>query len=191
MTTQPVGRRRTGPVVIGYDGSPAAEDALAQAASVLRVDSVLLVVVWEAGRAFEAAEWAGITLDTPVPVVDLRTAADLDRATYVAAERAAQRGVAAARSLGLDADPLVVAGDRTVADTLVRVSRERDAPALVIGARHHGTLIEALRGSTERGRPPLRALPGPRRPPGGRRRPVTPRPLISGETAPCSCTPPR
>jgi hypothetical protein len=37
MTTQPAGRRRTGPVVIGYDGSPAAEEALAQAARVLIV----------------------------------------------------------------------------------------------------------------------------------------------------------
>jgi nucleotide-binding universal stress UspA family protein len=159
MTTQPAGRRRTGPVVIGYDGSPAAEEALAQAARVLQVGSALLVVVWEAGRAFEAAEWEGITLDTPVPVVDLRSAAELDRAAYATAERAAQRGAEAARSLGFDADPLVVADDLTVADTLVRVGNEHDARAIVIGARHHGALSEALLGSTERN--VLRGAPCP------------------------------
>ena len=159
MTTQPAGRRRTGPVVIGYDGSRAAEEALARAAELLRVSEVLLVVVWEAGRAFEAAEWAGITLDTPVPVVDLQTAAELDQAAYASAERAAQRGAAAARSLGLDAEPLVVADDLTVAGTLLRVGRERNAPALVIGARHHGALSEAVLGSTERD--VLRSAPCP------------------------------
>jgi nucleotide-binding universal stress UspA family protein len=150
MTTPSPARRRSGPVVIGYDGSPAAEQALPQAAAVLRAESALVVVVWEAGAAYESAEWAAITLDTPAPVVDLRTAADLDQAAYAAAERAAQHGAATVRSWGLPAAPLVVADDVSVADTLVRVSRERDAAVLVIGARHHSAIGEALLGSTER-----------------------------------------
>ena len=142
--------RRTGPVVIGYDGSPAAGRALAGAAAVLRPGPALVVVVWEAGRAYEAAEWQAITLDVPVPTIDLRTAAELDQAAYASAERAAQQGAATARALGLPADSLVVAEDADVARTLVRVAREQDAPALVIGRRHHGALSETLLGSTER-----------------------------------------
>jgi nucleotide-binding universal stress UspA family protein len=151
VTSQPEAfPRRTGPVVIGYDGSPAAERALAEAAAVLRPGPTLVVVAWEAGRAYEAAQWQAVTLDVPVPVVDLRTAAELDRAAYAAAERAAQQGTATARALGLPAESLVVAEDADVAQTLVRVAREQDAPALVIGRRHHGALSETLLGSTER-----------------------------------------
>jgi nucleotide-binding universal stress UspA family protein len=143
-------RRRTGPAVIGYDGSRAAEEALEHAADVLRVESALVVVVWEAGAAYESAEWAAITLDTPAPVVDLQAAAELDQAAYASAERAAERAAAMARSRGLPADALVVADDRTVADTLIQVAHERDAAVLVIGARHHGAVSEALLGSTEK-----------------------------------------
>lgn len=116
----------------------------------LRPGPALVVVVWEAGRAFEAAEWAAETLDPPVPTVDLRTAFALDQAAYAEAERAAQQGAARARSMGLSAESLVVADDVSVADTLIRVAREQDAAALVIGARHHGAFSEALLGSTER-----------------------------------------
>jgi nucleotide-binding universal stress UspA family protein len=137
-------------VVIGYDGSPAAERALAEAAALLGPRPALVVVVWEAGRAFEAAEWSAVTLDVPVPTVDLRTAIELDQAMYAAAERTAQRGAALASSMGVPADSLVVADDVSVAGTLVRVAAERDAPALVIGAHGHGALSEVLLGSTSR-----------------------------------------
>jgi nucleotide-binding universal stress UspA family protein len=139
-----------GPVVIGYDGAPAADRALTEAAAVLRPGPALVVVVWEAGRAFEAAEWAAITLEVPAPTVDLRTAFELDQAVYAAAERTARQGAAKAHSLGLAADSLVVADDRGVGETLVRVAAEQDASALVIGARRHRALGEVLLGSTER-----------------------------------------
>jgi nucleotide-binding universal stress UspA family protein len=150
MATPSPAPRRSGPMVIGYDGSPAADHAVVQAAAVLRAESAVVVAVWEAGGAYESAEWAAITLDTPAPVVDLRTAAELDQAAYAATERAAQHGAATVRSLGLPADPLVVADDLSVADTLVRVAREQDAAVLVIGARHHSAVGEVLLGSTER-----------------------------------------
>jgi nucleotide-binding universal stress UspA family protein len=137
-------------VVIGYDGSSAADRALAEAAGLLAPRPALVVVVWEAGRAFEAAEWSAINLDVTVPTVDLRTAFAVDQAVYAAAERMAQRGVARARSMGLPAEALVVADDLAVADTLVRVAGEQNAPAVVIGAHGHGAFSEALLGSTSR-----------------------------------------
>jgi nucleotide-binding universal stress UspA family protein len=143
-------RPRRGPVVIGYDGSPAAERALVEAAALLSPRPALVVVVWEAGRAFEAATWSAITLDVPAPTVDLRTAFEVDQAVYAAAERTAQQGAARARSMGLAAEALVVADDVSVADTLVRVADEQDAPAVVIGAHSHGALSEVLLGSTSR-----------------------------------------
>jgi nucleotide-binding universal stress UspA family protein len=137
-------------VVIGYDGSSAAERAVAEAAALLGPRATLVVVVWEAGRAFEAAEWAALTLDVPAPTVDLRTAFELDQAAYAAAERTAQQGAGLARSLGLPAESLVVADDVSIADTLIRVAGEQDAPAVVIGAHNHGVLSEVLLGGTSR-----------------------------------------
>jgi nucleotide-binding universal stress UspA family protein len=137
-------------VVVGYDGSSVAERALVEAAELLASLPALVVVVWEAGRAFEAAEWAAQNLDVPVPTLDLRTAIELDRAAYEDAERTALQAVARARSIGWKAESLVVADDMSVADTLVRVAGERDAPAVVIGAHSHGALSELLLGSTSR-----------------------------------------
>jgi nucleotide-binding universal stress UspA family protein len=149
MSTPPEAPRRQGPVVIGYDGSPVADRALEEAAGLLADRPALVVVVWEAGRAFEAA-LSPLAFDFAVPSIDLRTAVELDQAAYAAAERTAQQGAARARSMGLPAESLVVADDVTVADTLVRVAGEQDAPALVVGAHNHGALSEALLGSTSR-----------------------------------------
>jgi nucleotide-binding universal stress UspA family protein len=148
MSTPPAAAQRTGPVVIGYDGSPVADRALAEAARLLAPRSALVVVVWEAGRAFEAA-WP-VGLEAPVPVIDLRTALELEQQAYASAERTAQQGAGLAISIGLQAESLVVADDLSVADTLIRVARERDAPALVVGAHRHGALSEVLLGSTSR-----------------------------------------
>jgi nucleotide-binding universal stress UspA family protein len=135
-------------VVIGYDGSPVADRAVAEAAGLLAPRPALVVVVWEAGRGFEAA-WP-VGLEAPVPVLDIRTALELEEAFYEAAERTARQGAALAMSMGLQAESLVVADDISVADTLIRVTRERDAAAVVVGAHRHGALSEVLLGSTSR-----------------------------------------
>ena len=148
MSTPPTAPQRTGPVVIGYDGSPVADRALAEAAGLLAPRPALVVVVWEAGRGFEAA-WP-VGLEAPVPVLDIRTALELEEAFYEAAERTARQGASLAMSMGLQAESLVVADDISVADTLIRVARERDAAAVVVGAHRHGALSEVLLGSTSR-----------------------------------------
>jgi nucleotide-binding universal stress UspA family protein len=148
VSVPPTAPQRSGPVVIGYDGSPVADRALAEAAGLLAPRAALVVLVWEAGRGFEAA-WP-VGLEVPVPIVDLRTGLELEQEMYEAAERTARQGAALAMSMGLQAESVVVADDVTVADTLVRVARERDAVALVVGAHRHGAVSEALLGSTSR-----------------------------------------
>jgi nucleotide-binding universal stress UspA family protein len=148
MSTPPTAPQRTGPVVIGYDGSPVADRVLAEAAGLLAPRPALVVVVWEAGRGFEAA-WP-VGLEAPVPVLDIRTALELEEAFYEAAERTARQGAGLAMSMGLQAESLVVADDISVADTLIRVARERDAAAVAVGAHRHGALSEVLLGSTSR-----------------------------------------
>jgi nucleotide-binding universal stress UspA family protein len=140
----------SGPVVIGYDGSDAAERALLDAAALLAPRPALVVVVWEPGAAFEALELPAASIGiSPVPL-DIRTALDTDAAQYRQAQEAAQRGAALAREGGLEAEGLVVADEVTIAETLVRVARERDAQALVVGPHGHGPMSEMLLGSTSR-----------------------------------------
>jgi nucleotide-binding universal stress UspA family protein len=141
---------RSGSVVIGFDGTPAAERALRAAGALLAGRPALVVVVWEAGRAFELAENPLGALDTPVATVDVRAAMTADQAMYEDARRLAARGAALAGAAGLNATALVVADEITVADTLIRLARDLDAPALVVGAHSRSRISEVLLGSTSR-----------------------------------------
>jgi nucleotide-binding universal stress UspA family protein len=124
------------PVIIGYDDTPASEQALRAAVPLLAPHSVLVVVVWEAGKALDLATLPIRGFEMPPTVVDLRGGFELDQAVYEAAERVAQHGAALAKAAGLDAESRVVANEATVADTLTRLAGEVDSPAVVIGA--HG-----------------------------------------------------
>jgi len=139
---------RATPILIGYDGTRASEHALREAAGLLGGRPALVVVVWQAGLAFELIELPTSSVGLPPAPLDLRTALETDRALYEAAQDAAQRAAALARTLGLDADALVVAEDpeTPVADTLLRLAKEREGQAIVVGAHVHGGLL----GSTSR-----------------------------------------
>jgi len=141
---------RSGPVIIGYDGSPASERALRDSADLLAPRPALVVVVWEAGQAFELTELPVRLLEVPPAPIDARTAVEVDRAMYEAAERTAQHGAQLAGEFGYKAEGLAVADDVTVAATLIRVVREHDAAALVVGAHGHSALRELVLGSTTR-----------------------------------------
>jgi nucleotide-binding universal stress UspA family protein len=143
--------RRSGPIVIGFDGSAASEHALREAARLLAPRPALVVVVWEAGAAFEMMEVPTTSIGVPPAPIDVRTAAEVDRALYERAQRLAEHGATLAREAGFEAEGLAVADDVTVADTLVSLAQERDAQAVVVGAHGHRRLREALLGSTSQG----------------------------------------
>lgn len=142
---------RPGPVLIGFDGTRAAQRAVAEAGPLLAGQDVLVVVVWEAGKAFELAELETFNLDKPVADLDLSSAFDADRETYEAALRVAEYGAALAGNAGMHATGLAVADTLSVADTLVRLAAERAARAVVVGAHSHSRLSELFLGSTSQG----------------------------------------
>ena len=139
---------RAGPVLIAYDGTMTSEQALREAAGLLGGGPALVVVVSKPGLAFELIELPASSIGLPPAPLDVRTALETERALFEGAQRAAERAAALARSLGLEADALVVAEDPdiTVAETLLRIARERDARAIAVGAHPHGGLL----GSTTR-----------------------------------------
>ncbi len=137
----------SGPVIFGFDGTPAAAGAVGEAAALLGPRAALAVVVWEAGRTFEAATLPEKVLE-PSATIDIRTAFGAERSAYDSAQRLADHGAALAREAGLQADGLAVADEVTVADTLIRLAHELDAQAVVIGAHDGHGLTRRGFGST-------------------------------------------
>jgi nucleotide-binding universal stress UspA family protein len=139
---------RSGPVVIGFDGSSASERALREGGDLLATRTALVVVVWEAGLAFGALELPTSSVGLPPAPIDVRGALEVEDAMYERAQRMAQHGADLAKQAGMEAEGLAVADEVTVAETLTRVAQERDAQALVVGTRGHGGLGKVLLGST-------------------------------------------
>jgi nucleotide-binding universal stress UspA family protein len=141
----------SGPVVIAFDGSPAALHGLRETAALLGPRPGLVVVVWEAGAAYDLATIPSRSLDLPPGRLDLRPAAELDQGLYTDALELARRGAAIAVSLGMPAEGVAVADEKSVRDTLVRVAREVGAAAVAVGKHDHGALHDVLLGSTAEG----------------------------------------
>jgi nucleotide-binding universal stress UspA family protein len=144
----------TGPLIIGYDGSTASERALRDAGSLFPGHSAVIVVVWEPEAAYlMSVPMPSHALMSPTAAavpIDFRVANEIEHSLYEGAQRLAQCGVQRATEAGLDAEPLVVADETSVAAALMRVATERDAPVLIVGAHGHRALRDRLLGSTTR-----------------------------------------
>jgi nucleotide-binding universal stress UspA family protein len=129
-----------GPLIIAYDGTRSSERAIRDAAELVGRRPALVTVVWKAGLAFELMGLPTATLGLPPAPIDIRTALEIDERASENARRLAQQGADLARELGMDAEGLAVAEDPeiTVAETLVRLARERDASAIAIALHGDG-----------------------------------------------------
>ena len=132
-----------GPLIIAFDGTPAAERAIRDAAALLGRRPAVVAVVWKAGLAFELMELPTATIGLPAAPIDVRTALEIDEHNYESASTLARQGAELARELGLEADPLVVAEDpeTPIAETIVSLAKERDAQAVVVGPHRHGPVL--------------------------------------------------
>jgi nucleotide-binding universal stress UspA family protein len=147
------GARR--PIVVAYDATPAAERALREAAALLAGRPALVLVVWKAGLAFELITLPASSIGLPPAPLDIRAALAAEQSAYEGAQRAAEQAAQLARELGLDAEPLVVADDPEVpvSETIVSVGRERDADAIVVGARTQAGIVDSVSRGVVRAAP--------------------------------------
>lgn len=137
-------------VLIAYDGSGAARQAVVDAAKVLRSCRVLVVTVWEEGLAYAGPPMPPDTMVVS-PTIEPGVALELDREVHQQAEQVAQEGAALARSLGLDAQPLAMPDEGSVARTILKLADERQAAAIVVGSRGLSGIRARLEGSTSKG----------------------------------------
>jgi nucleotide-binding universal stress UspA family protein len=143
---------RSGPIVIAYDGSAAAEHAVREAGGLMRGQPALVVTVWKQGLGFEFLEFPTAMPGLPPAQLDVRTAVEIDESLRERAELLTRKGAGLAREAGFEAEGLAIAEDVEVepAETILDVARKRDARAIVIGAHGHGAGAEILFGSTTR-----------------------------------------
>jgi nucleotide-binding universal stress UspA family protein len=137
------------PVLIAYDGSEAARRAIREAAELFGSRPALVATVWEAALAYSSAAMPGVEMQPAT--IDIGEAQELEQELEARAHRIAEEGAELARSAGLQAETLAMAGDARAADAIVEVARERRVAAIVIGSRGLTGLRARLEGSTSSG----------------------------------------
>jgi nucleotide-binding universal stress UspA family protein len=142
------GMASAAPVLIAFDGSDAARRAVGAAAELFGSRPVLVIAVWEPGLAYAAAAGAMPTAGMQPTTIDIGGARDLEQNLEAQARRTAEDGAELARSAGVDAEALAVAGGAHPADAIVEVAGERRVAAIVVGSRGLSGLRARLEGST-------------------------------------------
>jgi nucleotide-binding universal stress UspA family protein len=130
----------SGPLVLCYDGSEAAERAI-------RIAPVL-VGPGRAARVFYAYK----PTERSLGVAQALTGGTIDAPVHGETEGLdiVARGVAIARDAGFEAEPLLVVADRKTAEIIADTAEELDAPAIVMGQRGMSGLKSAVMGSVSR-----------------------------------------
>lgn len=130
---------RGGPVLLCYDGSPAAGRAIGVAGDLLGGGAAIVVTVWEPFT---------LSLLTPVSDAVSELSGFADESDRVAAKLAsahAAEGTRIAAEAGFDATSLIVQGRPR--DVLLQVARDHSVRVMVLGSRGLGGVEAALLGS--------------------------------------------
>jgi nucleotide-binding universal stress UspA family protein len=137
------------PVLIAYDGSGLSKAAVREAAGLFSGRPAVVATVWEPGLATVFPAAVGPIGDTAL-APDPATIETLDRVQREHALKVVAEGAALASSLGLAAEPQVVADELDVADTLIDIARERGAAVVVVGSHGISGLRSRLLGGVSR-----------------------------------------
>lgn len=130
----------TNPIVLCYDGSANAAQAIERAGAFLPGAHALILTVWQPTAALGSFDWPGTTS----PTVDFY---EMDRAAAEEGNRLAHEGERLAREAGLVAEPLAVEAGGPVWKTIVETADQRDAAMIVLGSRGLTGLRSVLLGS--------------------------------------------
>jgi nucleotide-binding universal stress UspA family protein len=142
MSNAPHTQAPSRPVLLCFDGSKDAENAIAQAGALLGARSAVVVTVWEPIAVWEPYDPSPFS--AAVATLGSKTLGLDEIATEQAHERVA-RGVELARAAGFDAEGRVASGKtwRAICD----LAGEIDAQLIVLGARGLSRVQAAMLGS--------------------------------------------
>ena len=133
----------TGPVLLCFDGSDDAADAISRAAELLGARAAVVLTTWEPVRTWAAYDPVTI-ISAPLSRLTSEQLGLDEIAAGVAGETVA-RGVELARAAGFDARGRVAEGKAW--RTICAVGEELDAAVIVLGARGLSRVKSALLGS--------------------------------------------
>jgi nucleotide-binding universal stress UspA family protein len=138
-------------IVIAYDGSDLAQEAVRRAAELFPGSPAVVVTVWEPGLGAVTTMSAGFDMTGPFPGrFDPALVMDVDRAVEDRAAVIAEAGASLGRSLGLEAEAHAIADELKVGETVADLADQRSAAAIVVGSRGISGLRSHLLGSTSR-----------------------------------------
>ena len=127
-------------LLIAYDGSDHAKNAIRSAARLLTVRDALVVTVWQPTSDVGAFAWYGAG-------PNMVNIAELDRAGAEAGSRVAEEGAQIARGAGLRAESVAIEATPPVWRTIIETADLHDAAAIVMGSRGLTGLRSMLLGS--------------------------------------------
>jgi nucleotide-binding universal stress UspA family protein len=134
------------PVVVAYDGSAPAQEAVKAAATLFSGSPLVVVTVWEGINELELGTIPDASGIGYLPMDPERVTA-IDRTWHADAADAADAGARIARELGASVEPVAIEEGANVAETIVAIADQRDAKVVVIGSRGHGR-VSGMFGST-------------------------------------------
>jgi nucleotide-binding universal stress UspA family protein len=129
-----------GPLLICYDGSEDAKQAIKRAGDLLRDRHALVLTVWQPIATVASLAWAGAA-------TGMVNSVELDRAAAEEGDRIANEGVRIAQAAGLRAEPVVVEATGSVWKTIRDIADHHHAAMIVMGSRGLTGVRSMLLGS--------------------------------------------
>jgi nucleotide-binding universal stress UspA family protein len=138
-------------ILIAYDGSDLAQEAVRRAAELFPGSPAVVVTVWEPGLGAVTTISPGLDMTGPFPGrFDPALVTDVDRTLEDRAALVAEEGAKLGRSLGLEAEAHAIADEVRIGETIADVAGQYSAAAVVVGSHGLSGLRSHLLGSTSR-----------------------------------------
>jgi nucleotide-binding universal stress UspA family protein len=117
-----------GPLLLSYDGSDDATQAIEHAGRLFGGRYALVLTVWQPAAGLGSLAWSGA-------ITSMATFVETDRVAAELGVRVAGEGVRIAQEAGLNAEPHPVEATGPVWKTIVEVADRHDAATIVMGSR--------------------------------------------------------
>lgn len=129
----------SGPILLCYDGSPAAGTTIRSAGEFLGAGrDAIVLTVWD-----DPAKGSSAGVDVAVKALNR----DLEEHARKAADEVVQDGVTLAEQAGFTARPMTLESREPVWSAILQVADEQQVDAIVVGARGQSAIKRALLGS--------------------------------------------